>query len=138
VRRRVSETTFRKPAIFGLLPQLDEDFLQQTVEKMLRTINEPEYREEIKRTVDFSYTTTLEILERLAKLGSELSLMDKDEKSRMLNNIVPGFIKSNISLTIELMGILQKQSAIFLDILERGRTTRPKTESGVRMRKPRS
>ena len=112
-------------------PVLDPKFLKKAVDGMLTTLSEPEYREEMERTFEFSYEATIEILQRLATVSCQLSSLKPAELSNVLNEIVPGFIKMNVSLTIELMTLMQKHSSLLLDVLEKSaQKQRPERKGG--------
>ena len=112
----------RKPlsAISELFPILDPRVIQSTVSNVLNTLNEPEFREEVKKTVELSYTTSLQIMQRFVKLSQDFTTLNREELTEKMNESVPELIKTNLSMAIELLTLNQKYSSMLLDILEKG------------------
>ena len=112
----------RKPlsAISELFPILDPRVIQSTVSNVLNTLNEPEFREEGKKTVELSYTTSLQIMQRFVKLSQDFTTLNREELTEKMNESVPELIKTNLSMAIELLTLNQKYSSMLLDILEKG------------------
>ncbi|MBI2127238.1 MAG: hypothetical protein HYU02_08030 [Thaumarchaeota archaeon] len=112
----------RKPlsAISELFPILDPRVIQSTVSNVLNTLNEPEFREEVKKTVELSYTTSLQIMQRFVKLSQDFTSLNREELTEKMNESVPELIKTNLSMAIELLTLNQKYSSMLLDILEKG------------------
>ncbi len=112
----------RKPlsAISELFPVLDPRVIQSTVSNVLNTLNEPEFREEVKKTVELSYTTSLQIMQRFVKLSQDFTTLNREELTEKMNESVPELIKTNLSMAIELLTLNQKYSFMLLDILEKG------------------
>jgi hypothetical protein len=111
-----------------LFPILDPKLLQTAADEVLTTLNEPEFREEVKKTVELSYTTSLQILQRFLQLSKELPSRDKEQMTEALKESVPKLIKANLSMAIELLTLNQKYSSMLIDILEKS-ATKPRTES---------
>ncbi|HEY4698958.1 MAG TPA: hypothetical protein VIH27_01100 [Nitrososphaerales archaeon] len=114
-----------------LFPVIDPKMIQSTVNNVLNTLNEPEFREEVKRTVDLSYTTSLQILQRFMKLSQDLNKVDSDQRSEIINQSVPKLIKTNLSMAIDLMTLNQKYSSMLLDILEKSTRSEINTASNT-------
>jgi hypothetical protein len=108
-----------------IIPLLDPRILQSTVDEVLTTLNEPEFREEVKKTVELSYTTSLQILQRFSKMSREMPTTNREKMAESLKESVPELVKTNLSMAIELLTLNQKYSSMLLDILEKsGKTTK--------------
>ena len=112
VRRTISTLT-------ELFPILDPEILQGTVDEVLTTLNEPEFREEVKKTVELSYSTSLQIMQRFVRLSREMQTSDRETLAAGLRESVPKLVKTNLSMMIELLTLNQKYSSMLLDILEK-------------------
>jgi hypothetical protein len=115
-RREPAAETLR--SVSRLIPTISVRELQGSMNDVLDSLNDPEIRESLRKTVDLSYDTSLRVLQRAAKLSREVTSGDTAKLSETVRESVPALVKAELSMVTELMTLNQKYASKVLDILE--------------------
>jgi hypothetical protein len=117
-------------SITKMIPMIDTRVMQQTMVDVLDSLNEPQLRDDIKKTVELSYTTSLQVAQRFVKLGQSLTTGNSVQLSEAIRETLPSMAKATMSMSTEMAALNQKYASKMMDALDKG-TKKKETRKGV-------
>jgi hypothetical protein len=115
-----------------MIPMIDTRVMQQTATEVLESLNEPGIRDDIKKTVDMSYTTYLQVAQSLVRLSQGLMTGNPNQLSAAIKETVPAIARTNASMMVELATLNQKYASKTMEALEKGTRKKETKKPGVR------
>jgi hypothetical protein len=103
-----------------MIPMIDTRVMQETMVDVLESLNEPAFKDDIKKTVELSYTTSLQFAQRLVKLSQALAAGNSNQLSDAIGETLPSMAKATLSMSTELATLNQKYASKMMDALEKG------------------
>jgi hypothetical protein len=102
-----------------MIPMIDTKVMQETMVDMLESLNGPEFRDDIKKTIDLSYTTSLQVAQRLVRLSQSLTTGNPVQLSEAIRETLPSMAKATLSMSTEAAALNQKYASKMMDVLEK-------------------
>lgn len=96
---------------------LDPTVVQRALNEALRTLNSPEYRDQVTKMTQSSLANSLQTFQRLTQLSSRLSKMDNQSIASVVNGSINDLTRAFLQYNSDQLVLLQKLSARTLEIL---------------------
>jgi hypothetical protein len=96
---------------------LDPTTVQRALNEALRTLNSPEYREQVTKMTQSSIANSLATFQRLTQLSGRLSRMDNQSIESVVNGSINDLTRAFLQYNSDQLVLLQKLSARTLEIL---------------------
>jgi hypothetical protein len=103
-----------------MIPIIDTRVIQETMVDALESLNQPEFRDDIKKTVELSYTTSLQVAQRFVKLSQAFTTGNSVQLSEAIRETLPSMAKATLSMSTEVATLNQKYASKMMDALEKG------------------
>ena len=96
---------------------LDPTVVQRALNEALRTLNSPEYRDQVTKMTQSSLANSLATFQRLTQLSGRLSKMDNQSIESVVNGSINDLTRAFLQYNSDQLVLLQKLSARTLEIL---------------------
>jgi hypothetical protein len=96
---------------------LDPTVVQRALNEALRTLNSPEYRDQVTKMTQSSLANSLQTFQRLTQLSGRLSRMDNQSIESVVNGSINDLTRAFLQYNSDQLVLLQKLSARTLEIL---------------------
>ncbi len=96
---------------------LDPTVVQRALNEALKTLNSPEYRDQVTKMTQSSLANSLQTLQRLAQLSGRLSRMDNRSIESVVSGSINDLTRVFLQYNSDQLVLLQKLSARTLEIL---------------------
>lgn len=96
---------------------LDPTVVQRALNEAVRTLNSPEYREQVTKMTQSSIANSLQTFQRLTQLSGRLSKMDNQSIESVVNGSINDLTRAFLQYNSDQLVLLQKLSARTLEIL---------------------
>ena len=96
---------------------LDPTVVQRALNEALRTLNSPEYRDQVTKMTQSSLANSLQTFQRLTQLSGRLSKMDNQSIESVVNGSINDLTRAFLQYNSDQLVLLQKLSARTLEIL---------------------
>ncbi len=96
---------------------MDPTVVQRVLNEAVRTLNSPEYREQVTKMTQSSIANSLQTLQRLAQLSGRLSRMDNQSIESVVSGSINDLTRAFLQYNSDQLVLLQKLSARTLEIL---------------------
>lgn len=96
---------------------LDPTVVQRALNEAVRTLNSPEYREQVTKMTQSSIANSLQTFQRLTQLSGRLSKMDNQSIESVVNGSINDLTRAFLQYNSDSLILLQKLSARTLEIL---------------------
>jgi hypothetical protein len=96
---------------------LDPTVVQRALNEAARTLNSPEYREQVTKMTQSSIANSLQTFQRLTQLSGRLSKMDNQSIESVVNGSINDLTRAFLQYNSDQLVLLQKLSARTLEIL---------------------
>lgn len=93
--------------------------VEYTLDKILGVLSDKEYQEDMRKAVEFSYSTTYETLQRLLTLGRKVACWDEEKLDCLIKDSIPDFMRVGLDYTLRNTELYKVYSSKVLDVLER-------------------
>lgn len=92
--------------------------IQRAINKVVGTLGDPEYQEQVTKLTQASAKNSVETLQKIAVFSDRLSRLDNKGWDSLINNSIDDLMLSYLQFNSDLIVLLQKQSSKTLDILD--------------------
>jgi hypothetical protein len=113
-----SQTDSRSPAPRNVVINLDPAVVQKALNEAVKTLNSPEYREQVTKMTQASITNSLQTLQRLGQLSGRLSSLDNASIESVVRGSITDLTRAFLQFNSDQLVLLQKLSARTLEILD--------------------
>jgi hypothetical protein len=97
---------------------LDPRVIQRALNQTLKTLNNPEYRQQLTKLTQMSIANSLQTFQRLSTLSTRLSSMDSETMSEVVEGSIDDLTRALLQFNSDQLVLLQKLSARTLEILD--------------------
>jgi len=106
-----------KPSARNVSINLDPAVVQRALNEALKTLNSPEYRDQVTKMTQSSLANSLQTFQRLTQLSGRLSRMDNQSIESVVNGSINDLTRAFLQYNSDQLVLLQKLSARTLEIL---------------------
>lgn len=96
---------------------LDPTVVQRALNEALKTLNSPEYRDQVTKMTQSSIANSLQTFQRLTQLSGRLSKMDNQSIEKVVSGSINDLTRAFLQYNSDQLVLLQKLSARTLEIL---------------------
>ena len=96
---------------------LDPTVVQRALNEAVKTLNSPEYREQVTKMTQASITNSLQTFQKLTQLSGRLSTMDNQTIESVVQGSITDLTRAFLQYNSDQLVLLQKLSARTLEIL---------------------
>jgi hypothetical protein len=97
---------------------LDPRMIQRALNQALKTLNNPEYRQQLTKLTQMSIANSLQTFQRLSTLSTRLSSMDSETMSEIVEGSIDDLTSALLQFNSDQLVLLQRLSARTLEILD--------------------
>lgn len=116
-------------SVANMIPMVSTRELRETLGGVLDTLDDPEVRASLKKTVDLSFDASFQVLQRATKLSRELASGNTNRVSDAVREGVPAMVKAELSMATEWITLNQKYASKMIEIMETS-TRKPRRREG--------
>jgi hypothetical protein len=120
-RRRSRKRKDSGPEVVGRIAPgviIDPASIQRAMGRLVDTLSDPKYQEQLRKVMMDSITNSLSTLQRLGQITMNVPKLDSKNLSSLINGSVPELMRVNLQFNSDLMLLMQKHSDRLLQILE--------------------
>lgn len=103
--------------------------IQRAINKVVGTLSDPEYQEQVTKLTQASVKNSLETLQKMSQFSERLSRLDNKGWDSFINNSIDDLMRSYLQFNSDLIVLLQKQSSRTIEILDAALPDQEETES---------
>jgi hypothetical protein len=92
--------------------------IQRAMNKVVGTLSDPEYQEQVTKLAQASANNSLETLQKLIQVSERLSKLDNRGWDSLINGSIDDLMRAYLQFNSDLIVLLQKQSSKTIDILD--------------------
>ncbi len=96
---------------------LDPTVVQRALNEAVRTLNSPEYRDQVTKMTQSSIANSLQTFQRLTELSGRLAKMDNQSIESVVSGSINDLTRAFLQYNSDQLVLLQKLSARTLEIL---------------------
>lgn len=97
---------------------LDPRVIQRALNQALKTLNNPEYQQQLTKLTQMSIANSLATFQRLGTLSTRLSNMDSETMSEVVEGSIDDLTRALLQFNSDQLVLLQRLSARTLEILD--------------------
>lgn len=97
---------------------LDPRVIQRALNQTLKTLNNPEYQQQLTKLTQMSIANSLQTFQRLSTLSTRLSSMDSETMSEIVEGSIDDLTRALLQFNSDQLVLLQRLSARTLEILD--------------------
>jgi hypothetical protein len=112
VKPRATRTT-AKPTLMLLDPRT----IEQAMNRVIETLNEPEYQEQLTKLTQASISDSLQTLQKFREFSTHASKLDREGVNSLVNNTIGDLMRTQLQFNTELIMLMQKLSSRSIEIL---------------------
>jgi hypothetical protein len=117
--KKVKKSRAKPATSQGPMPViLNPRSIQRAINKVVGTISDPEYQEQVTKLTQASAKNSVETLQKLIKFSDRLSRLDNKGWDSLINGSIDDLMLSYLQFNSDLIVLLQKHSGKTLDILD--------------------
>ena len=99
--------------------KIDARAIQRALNKIVGTINNPEYQEQMTSLTQAAVTNSLKTLQKMTQISTRMTKLDEEGWENLVNTSVDDLMRSYLKFNSDLLDLLQKLSVRTTEILER-------------------
>jgi len=92
--------------------------IQRALNQALKTLNNPEYQQQMTKLAQLSIANSLATFQRLGTLSTRLSKMDSETMSEVVEGSIDDLTRAVLQFNSDQLVLLQRLSARTLEILD--------------------
>jgi hypothetical protein len=93
--------------------------IQQALDEIKTTINDPEYQEQLKKLTQLSVANSLLTVRKLSTLSERVSQLDSEGMDKLVSGSVSDMMRLSLQFNSEMLTLVQKMSNQMVDILDK-------------------
>jgi hypothetical protein len=93
--------------------------IQQALNEIKTTINDPEYQEQLKKLTQLSVANSLLTVRKLSMLSDRVSQLDSDGMDKLVSGSVSDMMRLSLQFNSDMLTLMQKMSNQMVDILDK-------------------
>jgi len=93
--------------------------VQRAINKVVGTLNNPEYQEQMTKLTQASVANSLQTLQKMSQISSRLSKLDNEGWESFINGSIDDLMRIYLQFNSDLVGLLQKLSNKTTEILDK-------------------
>jgi len=97
---------------------LDPRLIQRALNQALKTLNNPEYQQQLTKLTQMSIANSLATFQKLGTLSTRLSNMDSETMSEVVEGSIDDLTRALLQFNSDQLVLLQRLSARTLEILD--------------------
>ncbi len=97
---------------------IDPRVIQRALNQALKTLNNPEYQQQLTKLTQMSIANSLQTFQRLSTLSTRLSSMDSETMSEIVEGSIDDLTRALLQFNSDQLVLLQRLSARTLEILD--------------------
>ncbi|OHE55910.1 MAG: hypothetical protein A3K61_05070 [Thaumarchaeota archaeon RBG_16_49_8] len=113
-RVRVTRTASKPPLML-----LDPRIIEQAMNRVTETLNDPAYQEQLTKLTQASISDSLQTLQKFRQFSTHASKLDREGMNSLVNNSIGDLMRTYLQFNTDLIMLTQKLSSRSLDILEK-------------------
>ncbi len=129
-RKKVTNNKREPKAIpTPMLATPDPRSIQRAINKVIGTLSNPEYQEQVTKLTQASVNNSIETLQKMSNFSERLSKLDNKGWDSFINNSIDDLMRAYLQFNSELIVLMQKQSSKTIEILDAALPNQEKTKS---------
>jgi len=97
---------------------IDPRVIQRALNQTLKTLNNPEYQQQLTKLTQMSIANSIQTFQRLSTLSTRLSSMDSETMSEIVEGSIDDLTRALLQFNSDQLVLLQRLSARTLEILD--------------------
>ncbi len=97
---------------------LDPRIIEQAMDRITETLNDPAYQEQLTKLTQASISDSLQTLQKFRRFSTQASKLDREGVNSLVNNSIGDLMRAYLQFNTDLIMLTQKLSSKSLDILE--------------------
>lgn len=101
--------------------------IQRAINKIVGTLNNPEYQEQLTRLTQASVTNSLQTVQKLSHFSERMSKLDNRGWESLINGSIDDLMRAYLQFNSDLTVLLQKLSNKTIEILDKALPSQKET-----------
>lgn len=110
---RVSRTA-PKPTLMLLDPRT----IEQAMNRVIETLNDPAYQEQLTKLTQASVSDSLQTLQKFRQFSTRASKLDREGMNSLINDSIGDLMRTYIQFNTDMITLMQKLSSRSVEILD--------------------